>query len=337
MLKQINVAWALHRKPIIIIALLFVVAFPFLFRNQYFITVATLGGVYAILSMSLNLISGYMGITSLGHAAFFGIGAYTAAILSTRLGWPFLATLISACVVSLLFGFMLGLPSLRLSGRYLSIVTLAFCEIIRTIETNWKSLTQGATGIAGIPVPEVLGFKFDSPTKIYFLVAILCVITYFVIARIMDSRIGRGITAVRDDYIAAEAMGIKSSRYKVMAFVISAMFAGMAGAFYAYYMSFISPLSFSFDQSTLILSMTILGGMGNLTGSVIGALILIQLPEILRPLMAWRQVIYGALLVAVIFFKPTGLLGGVNLKHIKQLEMFKREQNNRSKESKETK
>lgn len=333
MIKRLNTAWALHRVPIAVIAVVAVLVFPYVFTNQYFITVATLGGTYAILSMSLNLICGFMGITSLGHAAFFGIGAYTAAILSTKMGCPFLVTITSACVISVIFGVLLGLPSLRLSGRYLSIVTLAFCEIIRTIETNWKSLTNGATGIVAIPAPEILGFEFDSPIKLYYLVIVLCVITYFVIARIMDSRIGHGITAVRDDYIAAEAMGIKSSRYKVMAFVISAMFAGMAGAFYAHYMSFVSPLSFSFEQSTLILSMTILGGLSNLTGSVIGAVILTLLPEVLRPLMAWRQVIYGALLVFVIFCKPTGLLGNVNLKHIKQLELFKKSQKSESVES----
>ncbi|MCI8465626.1 MAG: branched-chain amino acid ABC transporter permease [Lachnospiraceae bacterium] len=325
MFHKITTAWALHGKPVTIATLVVLVAFPFLFSNQYFVTVAILGGVFAILAMSLNLISGFMGITSLGHAAFFGVGAYTAALLSTRCGWPFLLTLLAACVVSLIFGFLLGLPTLRLSGRYLTIVTLAFCEIIRTVETNWRSLTGGATGITGIPEAEIFGYVFDSPRKLYFLILVLCVLTYVLIARLMNSRLGRGITAVRDDYIAAQAMGIKDSRYKIMAFVISAALAGMAGGFYAHYMSFISPLSFSFDQSTLILSMIIIGGLGNLTGSVIGALLLTILPEVLRPLMVWRQVIYGALLVVVILGKPSGLLGNVNLKHIRQRELFRRQ------------
>lgn len=327
MLKKITVAWALQRKPIALFTIVLILLFPIAVGNQYYISIAILSGMYAVLAMSLNLICGYMGITSLGHAAFFGIGAYTAAILSTRLGFPFLATMLSACLVSVVFGFLLGLPSLRLSGRYLSIVTLAFCEIVRTVAINWKSLTEGATGITGISEPEILGFRFDTPLKNYYLVIALCALTYFVITRILDSRIGRGITAVRDDYTAAEAMGIKSSRYKVMAFVISSMFAGMAGAFYAHYMSFISPVSLSFDQSTLILSMTIMGGLGNLTGSVVGAVILTVLPEILRPLMEWRQVFYGALLVAVIYFRPSGLLGDINLKHILQLERFKKHLN----------
>ena len=324
MFNKITTAWALHRRTVTIVTLVILVAFPFLITDQYIVTVATLGGVYAILAMSLNLISGFMGITSLGHAAFWGVGAYTAALLSTKLGWPFLLTLIASCVVALVFGVLLGLPTLRLSGRYLTIVTLAFCEIIRTIETNWKSLTGGATGITGIPKPELFGYVFNTPMKIYFLVLVLCILTYILITRLMDSRLGRGITAVRDDYIAAQAMGIKDSRYKIMAFVISAALAGMAGGFYAHYMSFISPLSFSFDQSTLILSMIIIGGLGNLTGSVIGAVLLIALPEVLRPLMAWRQVIYGALLVVVILCKPSGILGKVNLQHIKQRELFKR-------------
>lgn len=324
MFKKITTAWALHRRVAMIVALIVLIIYPFLFSNQYLVTVATLGGVYSILAMSLNLISGFMGITSLGHAAFWGVGAYTAALLSTKLGWPFLLTLLAACVVSLIFGVLLGLPTLRLSGRYLTIVTLAFCEIIRTVETNWRSLTNGASGIVGIPKPEIFGYVFSSPKQIYFMVLVLCAITYILISRLMDSRLGRGITAVRDDYIAAQAMGIKDSRYKIMAFVISAAFAGVAGGFYAHYMSFISPLNFSFDYSTLILSMIIIGGLGNLTGSVIGALLLTILPEALRPIMEWRQVIYGALLVIVILCKPTGILGNVNLKHIRQRVLFDR-------------
>lgn len=324
MFKKITTAWALHSRPVMLVTLVLIIVFPFLFSNQYVVTVATLGGVYAILAMSLNLISGFMGITSLGHAAFFGVGAYTAALLSTRLGWPFWATLISACVVSLVFGYLLGLPTLRLSGRYLTIVTLAFCEIIRTIETNWRGLTGGASGIVGIPEPELFGFAFDTPRKIYFMVVVLCILTFVLISRLMDSRLGRGITAVRDDYIAAQAMGIKDSRYKIMAFVISAALAGMAGGFFAHYMRFISPLNFTFDQSTLILSMIIVGGLGNLTGSVVGAILLTTLPELLRPLMVWRQVIYGALLVVVILGKPSGILGNVNLKHIRQRVLWER-------------
>lgn len=324
MLKKITTVWALHRGTAAIIALIVFVAFPLLVSNQYYVTVLTLGGVYAVLAMSLNLISGFMGITSLGHAAFWGVGAYTAALLSTRLGWPFWATMISACIVSMVFGFLLGLPTLRLSGRYLTIVTLAFCEIIKTIENNWRSLTGGASGVTGIPAPELFGFKFDTPLKIYYMVLVLAIMAYAIIHRLMDSKLGRGITAVRDDYIAAQAMGVKDSRYKIMAFVISSVLAGMIGGFYAHYMRFISPLNFTFDQSTLILSMIIIGGLGNLTGSVVGAIVLTVLPEVLRPLMAWRQVIYGALLVIVILFKPTGLLGNVNLKHIKQRELFRR-------------
>jgi len=326
MRNKFRVWWALHQKPVAVVFLLMIFAFPFVFNNQYFVTVATLGGVYSVLAMSLNLICGYMGITSLGHAAFYGIGAYTAALLSTRLGCNFIITFIVAAIFSLLAGLLIGIPTLRLRGRYLSIVTLAFCEIIRTIENNWRSLTRGAVGITGIPEPEIFGFSFDSPRKLYYLVIALCILTFFVISRLMDSRLGRGITAVKDNEIAAEAMGVRSFRYKLMAFGISSMFAGMAGAFYAHYMSFISPLNFSFDQSTLVLSRFILGGLGNLTGSVIGAVVLTVLPEVLRPLMIWRQVIYGALLVVVIFYKPTGLLGDINLKHIKQLTLFEKAQ-----------
>ena len=325
MFKKILTGWALHERLITLIMVAIAIVFPIIFQHPYVVNIGVMAGIYSILSMSLNLITGYMGIVTLGHAAFFGIGAYTAALLALNMGWNFIFTFIAAAAVSAIFGLLLGLPTLRLSGRYLSIVTLAFCEVIRILETNWKWLTRGPLGLPSIPSPELFGIVLDEPWKQYYFVLIMCALTIFCISSVMNSRIGRGITAVKNDQVAAEAMGVKSFQYKLMVFALSALFAGIGGAFYAHYVSFIDPTSFSFDQSTQILSMTIMGGLSNLFGSIFGAITLISLPEILRPLMAWRQVIYGALLVVMVMWRPKGLFGGFNLKHIRQLTLFERE------------
>lgn len=325
MKRKFFTAWALYEKPVNLVLLLLVLIYPLIFNSAYLINIGVMIGIYAILAMSLNIISGYMGVVTLGHAAFFGIGAYTGALLARNCGWNFLFTFLAAAVVSALFGLLLGIPTLRLSGKYLGIVTLSFCEIMRILENNLKGLTRGPLGLPGIPRPSIFGFQFDSNIKMYYLVVALGALTVFLITNLMNSRIGRGITAVKDDEVAASAMGIKIFPYKLIAFSVSAMLAGVAGAFYAHYIGFIDPSSFSFDQSTQILSMTIMGGLCNVFGSIFGAAALIALPEILRPIMEWRQVIYGGLLVVMMIWRPNGLFGGINLRHIRQQELFERE------------
>lgn len=324
MLKKLQTGWAIHERIVTLAILGVALVFPLVIKNPYIVNIGVLVGIYVILSMSLNLITGYMGIVTLGHAAFFGIGAYTSALLSLNFGLNFLVTSLAAAAVSAAFGLLLGLPTLRLSGKYLSIVTLSFCEIVRILEVNLKGLTRGPLGLPRIPAPEFFGLVLDEPWQQYYLVVLLCVLTFVCISRIMNSRVGRGITAIKNDPLAAEAMGVKCFQYKLMTFAVSAMFAGVGGAFYAHYMNYINPANFSFDQSTLILSMTIMGGLGNLFGSIFGAITLLAIPEILRPLMQWRQVIYGVLLVVMVMWRPKGLLGGINLKHIRELTLFQR-------------
>lgn len=322
--EEIINIWAKNNIAISLIALVLAVLFPIVFNQQYIITVGINCLMFSILSLSLNLITGYMGITSLGHAAFFGVGAYTAAILSTRFGINFFWTFIAATCMAAVFGILLGLPTLRIKGRYLAIVTLGFCEIMRMIELNWMSLTRGPQGISGIPKMSVFGMKMMKPMQKYYVVLIVLVITVLIVMAIMNSRMGRAISAIRDDEIAADAMGINVFRYKIMVFAISSGLAGLAGAYYAHYMGFIDPNAFNFDQSILILSMTIMGGMGSIPGSIFGASILSILPEALRAVADYRQIVYGLLLAITVVCKPNGMLGGFNLKHIKQRLIFEK-------------
>lgn len=324
MIKKILNIWAHNQKLVAGILLAIALIFPLVFSHPYIINVAVIAGIFVVLSLSLNLITGNMGIVSLGHAAFFGIGAYTSAILSSRYGLSFIVTFIAATLLAGIFGLVLGGPTLRLTGRYLSIVTLAFCEIIRIIQINWISLTGGPLGITNIKSPKLFGFEFDEPVKQYYLILIICLFSIYIITGIINSKHGRAITAIKNDELAASSMGIVVYRYKLLVFVISSAIAGLAGAFYAHYIGFIDPNSFSFNQSIQILSMTIMGGLGNIYGSILGAIGLTIIPEILRPLLNLREVIYGALIVVMVLVQPKGILGGLNLDHIKQLNDYEK-------------
>ena len=313
-----------------IVFLVLAIIFPVVFNKQYLITIGINCLMFSVLSLSLNLITGFMGITSLGHAAFFGVGAYTAAILSTRIGLTFIQTAILGTIVAAIFGILLGLPTLRIKGRYLAIVTLGFCEIMRIIELNWMSLTRGPQGISGIPKISAFGFVCSKPIHKYYVALILLVITVLFIKAIMNSRMGRAISAIRDDETAADAMGINVFKYKLMVFAISSGLAGLIGAFYAHYMGFIDPNAFNFYHSILILSMTIMGGMASIPGSIFGATVLSVLPEALRAVNDYRQIVYGLLLAIMVVWKPNGLLGGFNLKHIKQRMNLRKEMKERN-------
>ncbi|NLM44311.1 MAG: branched-chain amino acid ABC transporter permease, partial [Clostridiales bacterium] len=196
------------------------------------------------------------------------------------------------------------------------------CEITRIVELNWMSLTRGPMGIPNIPSFILFGKKFSEPIHKYYICLTLVIITVYIISSIMNSRTGRAISAIRDDELAANVNGIKSSYYKLIVFIISSALAGLAGAFYAHHMSFIDPKSFTFDQSILILSMCILGGMGSIYGSIVGAVILSAVPELLRGLVEYRQIIYGGIIILMAIFRPNGLLGATNLKHIRQRVEF---------------
>lgn len=293
----------------VLVAALLVLVFPLLFQDRYVIRLATLCVMYMGLASSLNLVTGFMGQVSLGHAAFLGIGAYTSAILSERLEWPFLVTALCATLMAAVFGMLLGMPTLTLSGSYLSIVSLGFCEIVRIVETNWIELTNGPMGINGIARPNLFGLEIKSEASYYYLILVMTALIILILSNIIRSHVGRAVLSIREDPIASEAMGVPVFRYKVMVFTLSSAFAGLIGAFYAHYMRYIDATAFNFDQSITILSMVILGGSGSLPGSILGALILTLIPELFRFLADYRLLFYGLVLVIMIIFRPKGLLG----------------------------
>lgn len=284
---------------------------PKLGMSNYIIRVATMIGVYTMLALSLNLITGYTGQVSIGHAGFCAVGAYTSAILSGTFGMNFVVTAIAGAIVAGLFGLLLGLPTLRLSGTYLTIATLGFGEIIRMLVLNWRSLTNGPLGITKIQRPVFFGIELTSLNGgFFYLIWILVFLTALLIYAIVHSKMGRALMAIRDDELVATMMGIKTTRYKIIAFVISAALAGLAGSFYAHMTRYIDPNTFSFDTSIIIISIVILGGMGTIGGMFIGAALLISFPEVLRFVQEFRFIIYGLILVLMIRYRPQGILGG---------------------------
>lgn len=325
MISKLNNFIALNQKKVITFFFVLAIIFPFIASNAYYIGIAIMALVYSILTLSLNLITGFLGITSLGQAAFFGIGAYSAAILSTRFGISFIGSLLAAFIISGIFGILLGLPTLRIKGRYLAIVTLGFSEIIRMIELNWMGLTRGPQGISGIPGIKILGLEFNDYKIKYYVGILLLVLVLIAIVFLINSSHGRAIRAIKDDELAAETMGVNVYKYKVIIFGLSSAIAGIAGSYYAHYMSFIDPNAFNFEQSILILSMAILGGMGSLPGSIIGAITLSVLPEVLRFMADYRQIIYGVILVIIVIFRPSGIMGDVDYPSLKNKIIVKEE------------
>lgn len=299
-----------HRKALALVVLILLLLAPVIITNDYIIHILITIGLYAILTLSLNLVTGYTGQFSMAHAAFYGIGAYIAALAMLNWGISFWIAIILSAVLTAFSGLILGLPALRLQGDYLGIVTLGFGEIVRLVFVNWIDVTRGPMGLPGIPSPQIGSFAFSSKTPYYYLILVLLAITIFCMYRLTNSRFGLGLITVREDEVAASAIGINSTKLKLAAFTIGALFAGVAGAFFAAYISFVSPDSFMFIDSVTILSMVVLGGMGSITGSLIGATVLVIAPEILRFLMAYRMLLYGLMMIVMMIYKPEGFWGG---------------------------
>ena len=283
---------------------------------DYLLHILILIGIYAILSMSLNLIAGYTGLLSIAHAAFYGVGAYVAALMALNLHSPFLLNLICAIILSALVGALVGIPSLRIRDDYFLIVTFAFQVILFNILNNWVSFTGGPMGLPGIPQPTIFGLTISSNFGFLLLIGFLCALIFWFSSRIVLSPFGRVLMAIREDEVFAEAAGKNVSAYKVLVFVIGAGMAAIAGVMYAYYISFIDPSSFTVMESIFIISIVIIGGAGSLRGPVLGAVVLILLPELLRLLglpssvaANIRQILYGGLLVAFMMWRPRGFLG----------------------------
>ncbi|MGA2317529.1 MAG: branched-chain amino acid ABC transporter permease [Thermodesulfobacteriota bacterium] len=275
--------------------------------SGYLITVLITIVIYAMLAHSLNIITGHAGQISLGHAAFFGIGAYTSAMLYTEVGFPFWISVPLAAVVAGIVGALLGIPCLRVRDDFLAITTMGINFVVEAIFL-YIPFFGGAMGIGGINLPKWFGREVTKPE--YF---ILILIVFFLLL-LLDRRMGRswiGLAwaSIREDEQAAGAMGVDVVRFKVLAFILGSAIAGLAGGFYAHFLTFIMPQNFGFGQSIVILSMVVFGGIGTRWGPIVGAVILGILPEISRPVMEYRILIYGVLLLGMMRFQPGGLLG----------------------------
>lgn len=280
-----------------------------LFQNDYYRDVLTLTVMYAVLALGLNLVVGQAGLLNLGYVAFYAVGAYTYAILSTRLGLPFWPGLAVGAAASAALALLIGLATLKLRGDYFAIVTLGLGEITRIVLNNWDGLTGGPNGISRVGRPSLFGRPFSAPLEYYYLILAIAAVTVFAMHRLIASRIGRAWIAIREDEIAAEAMGINTFRLKLLAFVLASAWAGLAGVFFAGKMAFVSPESFTFFESILILCMVVLGGMGSIPGIILGAFLLVALPEVFRDFQDYRMIGFGAALVLMMVFRPQGLLG----------------------------
>ncbi len=298
-----------YRVYLWIVGALLLIGFPVTLGTPYLIQIMILVFIYIVLASSLNLITGFTGMFSLGHGAFYGIGAYTSAILALGLSLPFWVTMPLAGIFAAVIGAFIGLATLRLRQTFLVFGTLAFGEIVRIVIMNWPDLTRGPFGIPGIPAPAIFGFSFKSYSSYYYLVLVFMAISVFAIYRLYHSRVGRAWVAIREDETAAATMGVPVFGYKVLAFTIGCLFAGLAGAFYAHFVTYISADQFSVNESFLILTMVAIGGTGSIVGPIIGALILIVVPEVFRFLAQYRTVFYGLLLIVVMVVKPEGIAG----------------------------
>jgi branched-chain amino acid transport system permease protein len=283
---------------------------------EYLLHILVISGIYIILTASLNLIVGYTGLPSLGHAAFSCVAAYASSLLALNFGVsPWIGLLIGACVAAI-FGLVIGFSSLRLKGDYLALATFGFGIIVYSIAKNWISVTRGPMGLPGIPGFALFGFEFSEIWSYLLLVIIFVLITLFIIKRIVDAPFGRVLKSIREDEIASEILGKHTAKYKLMAFIIGAIFAGIAGSLYAHYITFIDPSSFTVMESITIMLMVVFGGMASIRGSIVGAIVLVMFPEALRFLgmpsaiaANTRQMIYGLMLIILMIWRPRGLFG----------------------------
>lgn len=296
------------------IALLMAVALffiPSVVENSFQLRVVMLFLVYALIAMGLNILVGLAGLVSLGQAGLYALGAYTAAILATSFGWPFFATVLAAIAVTAVFGIALSYPSVRVRGVYLAVITIAFGLIVQHVAIDWRTVTGGTLGLSNVPRVD-LGFGPLENEGLYALISVVAFSGFLLYRNVMYSRFGRAMRATAQSDTAARSLGINPTARRVFAFVISAVYAGIAGALYAYLNRYVNPDTFSFSNSVQFLLMVILGGSGTVLGPIVGAGVLTWIPNLFQAFGIWQLFIYGALLAAVIFILPKGIVGTIN-------------------------
>ncbi len=319
-----------QQRAAVLILLMAALVWPF-FGSRGYVDVMTLALIYVVLGLGLNIVVGFAGLLDLGYVGFYAVGAYTYALCNQYFGLSFWECVPLSAAAAALFGFLLGFPVLRLRGDYLAIVTLGFGEIIRLLLNNMTSLTGGPDGISGIPKPTVFGVVMarnplteDGTTFhqlfgltyqgghmvifLYFLALLMVLFTYFVTSRLLRMPMGRAWEALREDEIACRSLGINPTRVKLSAFTLGAAFAGLAGSFFAARQGLVTPESFTFIESALILAIVVLGGMGSQLGVILAAILLTVLPELARSFAEYRMLIFGLVMVLMMMWRPQGLL-----------------------------
>jgi branched-chain amino acid transport system permease protein len=296
------------REHLLGLAVLVAVACVPLFAGDYWLYLLTLTGAYGVVALGLNLLTGLSGQISLGHAGFFAIGAYVATVATEKYGVPYPLAAIMAVAAGWLVGLIVGFPAVRLRGLYLAIATLAFGIGVERTIYHFKDITGGPYGLA-VSAPSIFGYTFDSSTKLYYLVLAIVVLAVVFLANVVSSRPGRLLVAMRDSPLAASSMGIDVSRLKVLAFAVSAAFAALGGVLYAPIINFIGVEHFTLWLSITFISMIVVGGLGSIAGSFLGAAFVVLVPELLRGFGAYHQIIYGLAMILVFMFWPTGLVG----------------------------
>lgn len=298
-----------NSKYLLFALILALVALPLFIKSYYVLRLLTTTGMYLIIVGGLNVLQGYTGLVSIGQAGLYGFGAYAAGLLMKNLGLPFVPTLFAVMGIGAIVGLFLGVVCLKLKQAYLAIVTLAFGLIVQIVAVNWSSVTGGMEGLMGIPKPNIFGFLINTPAKGYYLVLVICVIVFFVIANLARSSWGRALKAVRDDEIAANIMGINVVSTKLFAFAFSSVLAMLSGTLYAGLYGGIFSDYFDMNLSVLFLSMMVIGGAGTQIGPVLGTALIALGLETLRFLGEGQMLVYGVIVVALCIFSPGGLAG----------------------------
>lgn len=279
--------------------------------SSFYLHTLILVGIFVVLASGLNLLLGYTGQGSLGQAAFFGIGAYVSALLVIKAGVSFWLALPVAGCAAAAAGALIGYPALRLRGISFGMVTFAMGELVKLVFVNLKGLTNGQDGITDIPPPHLGGIDFTEKLPYAYLVVVFALLSLFLVDRIVTARVGKAFISIREDEDLAASTGVAVMPYKVLSFAISAFLAGLAGSLYAHYIRFINPADFTIATSMTLVAMVVIGGLGSVLGPVVGALVLLFLPEVLRPIKDFYYLIFGLILVLVMIFAPLGIMGGV--------------------------
>lgn len=297
-------------KPLLIaVGAVVVLAFPFFAPNRYVVHIVNMAGLYILLSLGLNLAMGYCGQINLALGAFWGVGAYAAALLSTRLGVPIWINLPIGMMLAGIVGALIAVPMLKVRSHYLALVTIGLAETINVIIVNETWLTEGPLGVSGIKMPTLFGIAIDGDERYFYLVLACVVVGYLVARQIVSHRIGRSFVAIRDDDVAAKAMGVNTAYYSILANAIAGVYCGAAGVLYAHMNTYISPDIFEFKSALFVLTLTMIGGMGSIVGSVVGGLGLPLIQEWLRAIGNWQLVVFGLAIMLTVLFFPGGVVG----------------------------